>query len=53
MKVKIIESMETYTCTQSTVEREKNPVVVAVRREGEGEAIRQKGQFGIRTVWCH
>jgi hypothetical protein len=39
MKVKIIESMQ--TCTQSTVERERNPVVVVVWSAGEG--IREEG----------
>jgi hypothetical protein len=37
------------TCIQSSAERETNPAVVVVWREGE--AIRQKGQFGARTVW--
>jgi hypothetical protein len=47
MKVKIIESMQTYT--QSTVERERNAVVVVVWSEGEG--IRQEGRLGVKTVW--
>jgi hypothetical protein len=47
MKVKIIESMP--TCTQSTVERERNPVVVVVW--SEGERIRQESRLGVRTVW--
>jgi hypothetical protein len=47
MKVEIIERMQ--TCTQWTVEREKNPVVVVVWSEGEG--IRQEDRLGVRTVW--
>jgi hypothetical protein len=47
IKVKIIESMQ--TCTQSTVERERNPVIVVVWSEGEG--IRQEGRLGVRAVW--
>jgi hypothetical protein len=47
MKVKIIE--RTQTCTQSTVERERNLVVVLAWSEGEG--IRQEVRLGVRTVW--
>jgi hypothetical protein len=45
MKVKVIEGMK--TCTQPNVERERNPVVVAVRREGE--ATRQKAETSIES----
>jgi hypothetical protein len=47
MKAKIIERMQ--TCTQSTAERERNPVVVVVWSEGDG--ISQEGRLGVRTVW--
>jgi hypothetical protein len=47
IKVKIIERMQ--TCTQSAVERERNPVAVVVWSEGEG--IRQEGRLGVRTIW--
>jgi hypothetical protein len=43
MKVKIIKSMQTWA--QSTVERERNPVVVVVWSEGEG--IRDKAGESI------
>jgi hypothetical protein len=43
MKVKIIESMQ--TCTQSTVERERNPVVVVVWSEVEGRREKVGGSI--------
>jgi hypothetical protein len=49
MRVKIIERMQKYT--QSNVGPETNPVVVVVAVVWrEGEAIRQKGRLGVRTV---
>jgi hypothetical protein len=39
------------TYIQSNVEPETNPVLAVV--PSEAEAVRQKGQFGVRTVWSH
>jgi hypothetical protein len=44
MKVKIIEKMQ--TCTQSTVERDRNPVVVVVWSEGERIRDKAGGSIG-------
>jgi hypothetical protein len=38
-------------CIQSNVEPERKLVVVVAWREGE--AIRQKGVWGVRTLWSH
>jgi hypothetical protein len=46
MQVKIIEGMQTHI--QSTIERERNPVVCR-----EGEAIRQNGVLWITAVRSH
>jgi hypothetical protein len=44
MKVKIIESMQ--ICSQSTVERERNRVVVVSWSEGEGRRDKAGGSIG-------
>jgi hypothetical protein len=46
MRENIIEGVQTYI--QSNVEPKRNPVVVVVWREGE--AIRQKGGWVVRTI---
>jgi hypothetical protein len=43
MNVMIMESLK--TCTQSTVERERNPVVVVVWSEGEGRRDKAGGSI--------